>query len=172
MVSCEHMVYVICFFCYVLFNKHLCTHELVVGLGTQFCTLFEVWGGWELGCWLLTRKLSVRRGSGVPSTDGPRGWLHTTEIRTRVSLGHRIRRSPVQIPWTTRLVHNFWVTIKHTQPIRCSRTLFVLFHPRLVGWDGKGFLKQLHEFYFTTGEKKILENYRWIVPNFMNDYFI
>ena len=27
--------------------------ELVVGLRTQFCTLLEVWVGWELGCWLL-----------------------------------------------------------------------------------------------------------------------
>ncbi len=33
----------------------------------------------------------------------------------------------------------------------------------------KGFLPQLDEFYFTTAEKKILENCRCIVPNFMND---
>ncbi len=32
-----------------------------------------------------------------------------------------------------------------------------------------GFLPQLDEFYFTTGEKKILEHYRWIVPSFIND---
>jgi hypothetical protein len=24
--------------------------ELVVGLRAQFCTVLEVWGGWELGC--------------------------------------------------------------------------------------------------------------------------
>jgi hypothetical protein len=33
----------------------------------------------------------------------------------------------------------------------------------------QGFLPQLDEFYFTTSEKKILENCRYIVPNFMND---
>ncbi len=33
----------------------------------------------------------------------------------------------------------------------------------------QGFLPQLDEFYFTTPEKKILENCRCIVPNFMND---
>jgi len=33
----------------------------------------------------------------------------------------------------------------------------------------KGFLPQLDGFYFTTDEKKILENCRCIVPNFMND---
>jgi hypothetical protein len=32
-----------------------------------------------------------------------------------------------------------------------------------------GFLPQLDEFYFTTAEKKLLENYRFIVPNFNND---
>jgi hypothetical protein len=31
------------------------------------------------------------------------------------------------------------------------------------------FLPQLDEFYFTTAEKKILENCRFIVPNFMNE---
>jgi hypothetical protein len=30
----------------------------------------------------------------------------------------------------------------------------------------QGFLPQLDEFYFTTAEKKNLENYRCIVPNF------
>ncbi len=33
----------------------------------------------------------------------------------------------------------------------------------------QGFLPQLDEFYFTTAEKKIWENCRCIVPNFMND---
>jgi hypothetical protein len=33
----------------------------------------------------------------------------------------------------------------------------------------QGFLPQLDAFYFTTDEKKILENCRCIVPNFMND---
>jgi hypothetical protein len=33
----------------------------------------------------------------------------------------------------------------------------------------QGFLPQLDESYFTTPEKKILENCRYIVPNFMND---
>jgi hypothetical protein len=33
----------------------------------------------------------------------------------------------------------------------------------------QGFLPQLDEFYFTTAEKKILENCRCIVPNFIND---
>jgi hypothetical protein len=35
-----------------------------------------------------------------------------------------------------------------------------------------GFLPQLDEIYFTTADKKILENCRCIVPNFMNDSFI
>jgi hypothetical protein len=48
----------------------------------------------------------------------------------------------------------------------------------VLGWKGypptddgglKGFLPQLDEFYFTTDEKKLLENCRCIVPNFMND---
>jgi hypothetical protein len=41
-------------------------------------------------------------------------------------------------------------------------------------WRLQGFLPQLDEFYFTTAEKKILENCRsgGIVPNFMNDSFI
>ncbi len=34
---------------------------------------------------------------------------------------------------------------------------------------GQGFLPQVDEFYFTTDEKKISENCRYIVPNFMND---
>jgi hypothetical protein len=36
----------------------------------------------------------------------------------------------------------------------------------------QGFLPQPDEFYFTTDEKKILENCRCIVPNFINDKFI
>ena len=35
--------------------------------------------------------------------------------------------------------------------------------------DDGGFLPQLDEIYFTTVEKKFLENYRYIVPNFMDD---
>jgi hypothetical protein len=38
------------------------------------------------------------------------------------------------------------------------------------GWQmPQGFLPQLDEFYFTTAEKKLLENCRCIVPNFTND---
>ena len=38
------------------------------------------------------------------------------------------------------------------------------------GWRRPhGFLPQLDEFYFTTAEKKLLENCRGIVPNFTND---
>ena len=40
------------------------------------------------------------------------------------------------------------------------------------GHTTQGFWSQLDEFYFTTTEKKIVENYRWIVQNFINDYFI
>ena len=43
-------------------------------------------------------------------------------------------------------------------------------HPRMV--DDSGILQHLDEFYFATAEKKILENYRCIVPNFINDSFI
>jgi hypothetical protein len=72
MVSYEHVVFVTCCFCFMfrfrvsrvvsdmlLMCICVCTSyycELVVGLRTQFCTLLEVWGGWELGCWLLTWK--------------------------------------------------------------------------------------------------------------------
>jgi hypothetical protein len=41
--------------------------------------------------------------------------------------------------------------------------------PPRDGKGFKGFLPQLDEFYFTTAEKKIFENCRCIVPNFMND---
>ncbi len=34
---------------------------MVVGLETHFCALLEVWGGWDLGCWLLTRKRRLFR---------------------------------------------------------------------------------------------------------------
>jgi hypothetical protein len=44
-----------------------------------------------------------------------------------------------------------------------------LLYPPRDGKDFKGFLPQLDEIYFTTAKKKILENYRCIVPNFMND---
>ncbi len=30
--------------------------KVLVGRRAQFCTLLEVWGDWELGCWHLTRK--------------------------------------------------------------------------------------------------------------------
>jgi len=40
--------------------------------------------------------------------------------------------------------------------------------PPKDGGDLKGFLPQMDEFYFTTAEKKILENCRCIVPNFMS----
>ena len=32
-----------------------------MGLETQLCTLLEVWGDWELGCWHLTRRLCTPR---------------------------------------------------------------------------------------------------------------
>ncbi len=61
MVSYAHVVYatVTCYFCYMLFNEHLCIIdtsyycELVVGLRVQLCTLLEVWGG-RLGIRMLT----------------------------------------------------------------------------------------------------------------------
>jgi hypothetical protein len=38
------------------------------------------------------------------------------------------------------------------------------------GWQRpQGFLPQLDEFYFTTAEKKLLENCKYSVPNFNND---
>ena len=40
-------------------------------------------------------------------------------------------------------------------------------HPRTA--ETSGIFTTLDEFYFTTSEKKILENCRCIVPNFMND---
>jgi hypothetical protein len=41
-------------------------------------------------------------------------------------------------------------------------------------WNGifQGIFTTLDEFYFTTAEKKILENCRCILPNFKNDYEI
>jgi hypothetical protein len=47
-----------------------------------------------------------------------------------------------------------------------SRAQFLVTHRRQ---RLQGFSPQLDEFYFTTVEKKILENYRCIVPNSMND---
>jgi hypothetical protein len=38
--------------------------------------------------------------------------------------------------------------------------------------EASGIFTTLDEFYFTTAEKKFLENCRCIVPNFMNDLFI
>ena len=35
--------------------------KVVVVLEAQFCTLLEVWRGWELGCWRLTRRLCTPR---------------------------------------------------------------------------------------------------------------
>jgi hypothetical protein len=44
------------------------------------------------------------------------------------------------------------------------------FHPATHGWERpQGFLPQPDESYFTTAEKKLLENCRCIVPNFNND---
>ncbi len=45
-------------------------YEVVVGPGSQICTLLEVW---VLGVGMLTlgAQTVVRRGSGAPSTDGP-----------------------------------------------------------------------------------------------------
>ena len=47
------------------------------------------------------------------------------------------------------------------QPLNCFST-----HGRR---SLQGFLPQLDEFYFTTTEKKLFENYKYIVPNFNND---
>ncbi len=59
---------------YVIY-AHLCNHillqKVVVGPGTHLCTLLE---GWVLGVGMSTLPWrangSVRRGSGVPGTDG------------------------------------------------------------------------------------------------------
>jgi hypothetical protein len=50
------------------------------------------------------------------------------------------------------------------------RPSFSPLYPRMQ--TTQAFLPQLDEFYFTTTEKKILENCRCIVPNFINDSFI
>ncbi len=98
------MLYVISVICYLIricvYTSYHC--ELVVGLRARFCTLLEVWVGWELGCWHLIRKRSVRRGSGAPSTDGPGAWLHTTYIQ------------PTYIPPSHKIVGTqFCVTLSH-----------------------------------------------------------
>jgi hypothetical protein len=66
------MLYVISVICYLM-SRIMCVctpynDELVVGLRSQFCTLLEVWGDWELRCWLLTRKrlYTEDRGLQVP----------------------------------------------------------------------------------------------------------
>ena len=52
----------------------------------------------------------------------------------------------------------------------CFLSLSLLDALSTHGWQTtQGFLPQLDEFYFTTAEKKILENCRCIVPNFIND---
>jgi hypothetical protein len=63
--------------------------ELMVGLGTHFWTLLEVWGDWELGCWHLTRN--IRNRLCTPGIGGSKyrwSWImityhiHTTHIHT------------------------------------------------------------------------------------------
>jgi hypothetical protein len=41
-------------------------------------------------------------------------------------------------------------------------------HQKSSGYDSGIFFPQLHEFYFTTAGKKIVENCRCIVPNFIS----
>ncbi len=66
-------------------------YKVVVGLETQFCTLLDVWGGWDLGCWLLTRRLCTTR------------------------IGGSKYRGPWSMTKFFRLDHtNFWVSIKQT----------------------------------------------------------
>ncbi len=115
-------VYVICYFCYMLFNAHLCIHiiPLWTGGGTEDTVLHvvrgPVWGGWELGCWRLTRKRSVRQGSGAPSTDGPGSWLHTTYIHhTYIPIHTKLWGlnfvSHCPTPLLGRLVWKEWTTL-------------------------------------------------------------
>jgi hypothetical protein len=88
LVSYTHEVYVTCYFCYMFFNTYLCMYiillRMVVGLRTQFWTLLDVWGVWELRWWHLTRKRLRRIGGSKYRWS----WtmityhIHTTHIHT------------------------------------------------------------------------------------------
>ncbi len=109
------MLYVISVTCYLMcicvYTSYHC--ELVVGLRVQFCTLLEVWGVWELGCWHLTRKRLVCR--------GPRGskyrwsWsmityhihTHTCFFRSHGRLSLSVNKTHTHGPY--RLITLSWV---------------------------------------------------------------
>jgi hypothetical protein len=53
--SMLHDISVICYLTRIcICTSYYC--EMVVGLRVQIYTLLEVWGGWELGCWHLSRR--------------------------------------------------------------------------------------------------------------------
>ncbi len=83
--SMLHVISVICYLtCICICTSYYC--EMVVGLRTQFYTLLEVWGVWELGCWHLTRRRLCS-----PRIGGSKyrwSWIMITyHIHTNVSLG-------------------------------------------------------------------------------------
>jgi len=63
----------------MLFNAHLCNHILLQSGGGTWCTtLYTVRGvgsgSRDVDAWCA--NVSVRRGSGAPSTDDPGTWQH------------------------------------------------------------------------------------------------
>jgi hypothetical protein len=72
---------------YIYYLMRICVityhWKVVVGPGTQLCTLSEVWV-LGVGMSTLGAQTAVRRGSGAPSTDDPGSWTRhlQREIRT------------------------------------------------------------------------------------------
>jgi hypothetical protein len=71
---------------YMLFNTHLCNHILLQSGGeTWVTTLYTVRGvgsgSRDVDTWRA--NVSVRRGSGDPSTDGPGTWQHCGDSMLR-----------------------------------------------------------------------------------------
>ncbi len=76
-----------------------------MGLRTQFWALLEVWGGWELGCWLFTRKRLYAEDLGlqVPMVLEHDYIPHTCNLT-----------QPTYIPHTHKIVGTqFCVTLSH-----------------------------------------------------------
>jgi hypothetical protein len=118
----------------MLFNVHLCNHIILlqsgVGLRAQFCTLLEVWGGWELGCQLLTRNVSV-----TPRIEGSKyRWTWSTERKHRYASNVNGRERHSLCEWSDIHVWKKRVCDKKTTGgnLNKKNIYFFLFLPKAV----------------------------------------
>jgi hypothetical protein len=79
---------------------------VVVGPGTQICTLLEVWV-LGVGMSTLVAQTTVRRGSGAPSTDDPGASSSTSSGKAAPGPDQRIRH---------------WIQMVIFRPIRVDHT--------------------------------------------------